>query len=221
MVVLITISATMPTSIVPVWARDPEALQDFCVADANSSGNIRVNGFVCKSAANVTGSDFASTVLRQQGNAAASSLGYVATRATVTNFPGLNTMGLSASRADFLPGGVNSPHVHPRASELIYVLQGTLFVGFIGTDEKLYSATVYPGDLFIFPQGLIHYQINVGTTNATTIVSFSSQNPGTSRAPNALFASLPTIDDVVLSRSFGVNASEIQYLKKAVAAVIV
>jgi uncharacterized RmlC-like cupin family protein len=116
---------------------------------------------------------------------------------------------------------VNPPHVHPRASELIYVLQGTLFVGFVGTDDKLYSATVYTGDLFIFPQGLIHFQFNVGTTNATTIVSFSSQNPGTSRAPIALFASLPTIDDAVLARSFGVNTTEIQYLKKAAAAIVV
>ena len=201
--------------IVTVSAYDSAPLQDFCVADINS--NVRVNGFVCKHAANVTGSDFSSTILRQPGNASASSLGYVTTRAYVANFPGLNTLGISAARSDFTPGGVNPPHVHPRASELIYVVEGTLFVGFISSDEKLYSATLYPGDLFIFPQGLIHFQMNVGTISAVGIVSFSSQNPGTSRIPKALFAAHPAIDDAILARSFGVDASEIQHLKQVIA----
>jgi uncharacterized RmlC-like cupin family protein len=130
-------------------------------------------------------------------------------------------MGLSAARFDYVAGGVNPPHVHARASELLYLSQGTLFVGFIGTDDKLYSTTIYAGDLFIFPQGLIHFQINIANTTATAIVSFSSQNPGTSRIPIALFASLPAIDDAVLARSFGVNTTEIQRLKQAISTISV
>ena len=200
--------------IMVVSATDPAPLQDFCVADTNST--TRVNGFVCKNPANATGSDFASILLRTPGNASASKFGYVAVRANAANFPGLNTMGLSASRSDFNPGGVNPPHVHPRGSELIYVLQGTLFAGFVSSDEKLFSATLSAGDLFIIPQGLIHFQMNVGQTHAVGIVSFNSQNPGTSRIPGALFASHPAIEDALLARSFGVNASEIQYLKKII-----
>jgi len=36
---------------------------------------------------------------------------------------------VSLSRIDYAPGGLNPPHTHPRATELVFVLYGTLDVG--------------------------------------------------------------------------------------------
>jgi quercetin dioxygenase-like cupin family protein len=34
------------------------------------------------------------------------------------------------ARIYFVPGGQNPPHTHPRASEILTVIQGTFLVGF-------------------------------------------------------------------------------------------
>lgn len=53
-------------------------------------------------------------------------------------------------RIDIAPGGVNPLHYHPRASEMLTVLRGTLYAGFISSNledgtNKLYSAILNQG----------------------------------------------------------------------------
>ncbi|KAG0452270.1 hypothetical protein HPP92_026049 [Vanilla planifolia] len=126
----------------PSLAADPDLLQDICVADRNSS--IKVNGFVCKPAAEVTSGDFFFNGLAT-AKATNNTLGSVVTTANVEQIPGLNTLGVSLSRIDYAPGGLNPPHTHPRATEIIFVLYGTLDVGFITTANKLISQTINQG----------------------------------------------------------------------------
>ena len=42
-------------------------------------------------------------------------------RATVAQMPSLAYMGISFATIVFAPCGINIPHIHPRASEFIYV----------------------------------------------------------------------------------------------------
>ena len=42
-------------------------------------------------------------------------------QATVAQMPSLAYMGISFALFEFAPCGINLPHIHPRASELIYV----------------------------------------------------------------------------------------------------
>ncbi|KAF2287459.1 hypothetical protein GH714_000614 [Hevea brasiliensis] len=58
------------------------------------------------------------------------------------------------------------------------------------------------GDVFVFPIGLIHFQFNVGKTNAVAFVGLSSQNPSVVTIANALFASNPPINPDVLVKAF-------------------
>ncbi|KAG6491941.1 hypothetical protein ZIOFF_046882 [Zingiber officinale] len=44
---------------------------------------------------------------------------------------GLNTLGISMARIDFGPRGLNPPHTHPRAIEILTMLEGELYVGFV------------------------------------------------------------------------------------------
>jgi hypothetical protein len=52
---------------------------------------------------------------------------------SVKQFPALENMGISYTRFELAPCGINLPHIHPRASELIYVISAeNLQVGFVG-----------------------------------------------------------------------------------------
>lgn len=80
------------------------------------------------------------------------------TGANVEKIPGLNTLSVSLARIDYAPGGLNPPHTHPRATEVVYVLEGELEVGFITTANKLFSKTIKIGEVFVLPRGLVHFQ---------------------------------------------------------------
>ncbi|KAK4416600.1 Germin-like protein [Sesamum alatum] len=44
---------------------------------------------------------------------------------TVNQLAGLNTLGISLACIDFVPYGLNPPHTHPRATEILVVIEGT------------------------------------------------------------------------------------------------
>jgi quercetin dioxygenase-like cupin family protein len=137
------------------------------------------------------------------------------TNVNVFDFPGLNTLGISLARIDYGPLGVNPPHVHPRATELITVLEGTLYLGFVTSNpNKLFSKVVKKGDVFVFPKALIHFQMNLAHDKpAAALSSLSSQNPGVITIANAVFGSDPPISGDVLARAFQVEKKLIDWLQ--------
>ncbi|XP_068657363.1 germin-like protein subfamily T member 2 [Aristolochia californica] len=190
---------------------DPDPLQDFCVADLDSK--VLVNGFTCKPASTVTAQDFFFTGLAKQANTSANPFGANVTSANVLSFPGLNTLGLSMNRVDYAPGGLNIPHSHPRATELVLVLQGRLFVGFVSTGNLLFSKVVRPGEIFVIPKGLVHFQYNVGKGKALAITVFNSQQPGAVLLSPTLFGSKPTIPGEILAKAFQIDEQLVNDIK--------
>ncbi|KAK8966047.1 putative germin-like protein 2-1 [Platanthera guangdongensis] len=194
------------------FAADPNQLQDFCVADNKS--NIFVNGFVCKDPNLVTENDFLIRGLNQSGNTM-NQLGSKVTPVFVQQLPGLNTLGVAGARIDYAAGGLIPPHTHPRASELLFVIKGTLYVGFVTSnpDNKLFTKVLYEGDAFVFPQGLIHFQFNNGETDAVALVSFGSQNPGLVVIGNSVFGAKPPISPYVLEKAFQLDQKTVELLQ--------
>ncbi|CAB4283217.1 unnamed protein product [Prunus armeniaca] len=45
------------------------------------------------------------------------------------------------------------PHIHPRSAEILFLVDGTLEVGFVDTKNNLFTQTLQAGDLFVFPKG--------------------------------------------------------------------
>ncbi|XP_021833320.1 germin-like protein subfamily 1 member 7 [Prunus avium] len=177
-------------------ASDPSPLQDFCVAinDTKSPG-IYINMHY------ITQNPVGSTV----------------TPASVDQIAGLNTLGISLARIDFGPNGLNPPHTHPRGTEILVVLEGTLYVGFVtsnGDGNHLFTKVLNKGDVFVFPIGLIHFQLNVGHVNAVALAALSSQNPGVITIANAVFGSKPPINPDVLAKAFQVDNKVVNYLQK-------
>ncbi|KAG6651834.1 hypothetical protein CIPAW_06G140200 [Carya illinoinensis] len=161
-------------------AYDPGPLQDCCVF---------VNGKFCNDPKLTSANDFffsGLNVSRSTSNPLRSNV----TAVNVDNLARLNTLGISLAHVDFAPYGLNPPHIHPCGSEFIIVLEGTLYVGFDtsnGDGNRLFTIMLYPGDVFVFLIGLIHFLLNVGNTNAIAFAGLSSQNPGVITIANAAF----------------------------------
>ncbi|KAL7590548.1 hypothetical protein Lser_V15G39746 [Lactuca serriola] len=193
-------------------ASDSSPLQDFCVADFN--GPVLVNGFACKDPKLVQADDFFVSGLHLMGNTS-NAMGSKGTLVTVAQLPGLNTLGISMARIDFAPWGVNPPHTHPRATEILTILEGTIQVGFITSnpENRLITKVLQKGDVFVFPQGLVHFQRNVGNGNAIGIAGLSSQNPGVNTVGNVVFGAKPDIPDDLLAKAFQVDVNIIDQIQ--------
>eukprot|EP00250_Pteridium_aquilinum_P035370 c9263_g1_i1 orf=447-1121(-) len=194
---------------------DADPINDYCVADSTVT-NLFINGLPCKNPASVTSSDFKSSVFRGAANTS-NALGIALGFAAAATFPALNTQGLTVVKIDYAnTGGFVPPHVHPRASELIVVLEGAIYVGFVDTNGKFFSATLYAGDLFVFPRGLIHFQLGLNSSYPSlSYSSLNSQNPGLSLVTPALFGSTPGIPNLVLEKAFAITEAQVISIKKA------
>ncbi|XVF42406.1 hypothetical protein PTKIN_Ptkin01aG0360400 [Pterospermum kingtungense] len=193
-------------------AFDPSPLQDFCVAINDTKTGVFVNGKFCKDPKLATAEDFFFRGLNKPGNTA-NQLGSKVTQVNVLQILGLNTLGISLARIDFAPYGLNPPHIHPRGTEILTVLEGTLYVGFVTSDNRLITKVLYPGDVFVFPIGLIHFQFNVGNTNAVALAGLSSQNPGVITIAKAVFGSNPAINPDVLVKAFQLDLNIVKQLQ--------
>ncbi|XP_073005683.1 germin-like protein subfamily T member 1 [Typha latifolia] len=203
---LLSITTLLPAS----SGRDSDPVQDICVADMKSG--VTVNGFPCKPMSEVVSNDFFSSAISKEGDTNNPS-GFKVTAGNVLSFPGLNTLGLSMNRVDLAVGGINPLHVHPRATELGFVVTGEVLVGFVTTSNVYYSKVIKAGENFVIPRGLMHFELNVGHGKALELNVFDSQLPGTLSAPLSLFGSKPAIPTEVLTKTFLVEPNIINLLK--------
>ncbi|CAA2967417.1 germin subfamily 1 member 13 [Olea europaea subsp. europaea] len=164
MVVRFLISVLIISLVSFTYATDPSPLQDFCVSVKDAKAKVFVNGKICKDSNMVSANDSSfldSTCLE------------------IHQIPSdkrsrLNTLGISLVRIDFAPYGLNPPHTHPQATEVLVVVE----------------------------EGLIHFHFNVGKNNAVVFASLSSQNLGVITIANADFGSDPPINPNVLTKVF-------------------
>jgi quercetin dioxygenase-like cupin family protein len=134
----------------------------------------------------------------------------------VDKIQGLNTLGVSLARIDFAPNGLNPPHIHPHATEIFVVVKGNLYVGFVTSnpDYHFFTKVLNAGDVFVFPISLIHFQFNVGSTDALAFSGLNSQNPGRITIADIIFGSNPLINADVLTKAFQLDKNVVNYLQK-------
>jgi oxalate decarboxylase/phosphoglucose isomerase-like protein (cupin superfamily) len=137
--------------------------------------------------------------------------GGAARSATLDQMPVLSGEGLSLTLMNLNPCGMNMPHVHPRASEIVYVIDGEdLQVGFAEENNGRFIVNrISTGFSTIFPRGLIHYQINLSCKNATIIAALNNEDPGVISVAKQTFL----FPNYVLSGTLGIPESEIDQLR--------
>ncbi|XP_038699595.1 germin-like protein subfamily 1 member 17 [Tripterygium wilfordii] len=193
-------------------AFDPSPLQDFCVAIDDprmlkvlQGPEARQCKRFLKSGLNISGD-------------VSNAIGSNVTAVTVNELPGLNTLGVALVRIDYAPyGGLNPPHTHPRNTEIRVVLEGTLYVGFVTSNvdgNRLFTKILNTEDVFVFPIGIIHFQLNIGKTAAVAFAGLSSQNFGVITIANAVFGLDPPINPDVLTKAFQLDKNIVEYLQK-------
>ncbi|KAK9279708.1 hypothetical protein L1049_013388 [Liquidambar formosana] len=185
-----------------VQASDPDILSDFIVPGLGSPNNIDGDFFTFNGMRGIFNSQLPPN--------------FKATKASLAEFPALNGQSVSTAVLQFPAGAVNPPHTHPRSAELLFVVEGSLEVGFIDTTNKLYTQTLQLGDMFVFPKGLVHFQYNGDSKNpAMAISAFGSANAGTVSVPANVFAT--GIDDGILAKAFKTDVATIQKIKTGLA----
>ncbi|KAJ7082936.1 spherulin-1B precursor [Mycena belliarum] len=102
--------------------------------------------------------------------------------ATVDNFPILQGLGVAGAVAMVEPCGLNIPHSHPRADEIITVVDGMLDAGFV--QENGFNSVVQTQmgkfQATVFPMGSIHFQQNPTCNPAVFVAALNSEDPGRS-----------------------------------------
>ena len=187
---------------------DSDNLQDACPTATTGQQTVFFNGLPCKNPTNIIASDFKTSKLNHGGdtdNFFRSST----TLITASDFPGLNTLGLSIARTDLDVDGMVTPHAHPRASEMFFVRKGAVVAGFIDTKNQVFQKLLKEGDVFVFPRGLLHFCLNAGYELAVVFSVLNSQNPGMVSVTDAMFE--PESDAIkmligrIISTTLGAN----------------
>ncbi|KAF9594393.1 hypothetical protein IFM89_030995 [Coptis chinensis] len=197
-VLLVLLFVVVPMAI----AGDPDIISDFIVAPNNATP-VDANFFTFTGMRVIVGAEPPPT--------------FKVLKASMAEFPALNGQSVSFAVLEYPAGTINPPHTHPRSAELLFLVYGSLEVGFVDTTNKLYTQILQGGDLFVFPKGLVHYQYNADTTNssALAISAFGSANAGTVSLPNTVFTT--GIDETILANAFKTDVATIEAIKAGLA----
>ena len=184
-------------------AGDPDILTDFVVPQNLTSTPIDGNFFTFTGMRSLMNDD------------APEPKSFTVLKVSASEFPALMGQSVSYAVLFFPPDTVNPPHTHPRSAELLFLIGGTLDVGFLDTTNKLYIQTLQSGDMFVFPKGLVHFQYCRGKGPAIALSAFGSASAGTVSLPGTVFWA--GISDEVLAKSFKTDFSTIQKIKAGLA----
>lgn len=198
-------------------ASDPDPVQDYCIPNPKFNPSIigthkQFSSILpCKNASEVTADEFVFSGTKDLApNFSDTGLSAVSIGPAI--FPGLNTLGMSFSRVELNVGGVNPPHFHPRATELAFLIRGSIYSGFVDSTNQVFARVLEAGEVMVYPRGLVHFQMNVGDKPAVILGSFNSQNPGTQKIPAAVFGS--GINDELLEKAFGMSSKQIGLMRR-------
>jgi len=181
---------------------------DFCVGDPSLPRG--PTGYSCKDPSKVTVDDFVYTGFCV-GGPTTNIFKYSVNLAFSDTYPALNGLGISMARLDFGVGGVIPIHTH-QTSEVIILVKGSIIAGFIDTNNIAYYKILQVGDVMIFPQGMLHFQVNVGDSPALAFVSLNSANPDLQVVDYSLFAgNLPA---KLVEQTMLMSPEEVRRLKK-------
>lgn len=133
--------------------------------------------------------------------------------ANTINYPALIGHGISMTIGFIEPCGINNPHTHPRATEMLLMIEGEMRVGFfMENGARFIGNTLKLGQATVFPQGSIHFEINTGCTPATFIAAFNHQDPGVQTSATSYFGIPADIAAIGLETPLPVNISFVNNL---------
>jgi hypothetical protein len=146
--------------------------------------------------------------------------------ANIESFPILTDLGISTTVGFLSPCSINTPHVHPRATEFLTLVEGSnLEFGYV-LENNLVQPMENPeiaGYLnkfqgTVFPQGSIHFQFNNNCDEAVFVATLNSDDPGTSQVAQNFFALNAGVVNATLGFPSSINGSNIEQFRKYIPA---
>lgn len=140
------------------------------------------------------------------------------------NYPILTGLGISAATIFFQGCGLNTPHIHPRATEFFTLTTPTklgMRTGFVMENQQNneFNTTITQYQGTVFPQGSIHWQQNLDCEPAVGVAGLSSEDPGASSiAQNFLRQTSADILDATLGFPAEINADNFAEFRAAIPA---
>ena len=144
-------------------------------------------------------------------------------------FPALVGTGSGMAVGFLGPCGFNTPHVHPRSTELQIVTSGRLVTEMLPENgvfnnnaaadgRRVITNTVTANQMTPFYQGSVHTQFNPDCTPTTFVASFNSEDFGAGQVADELFA----MSADVVSAAFGqaIDGADVAKFKGAIPATI-
>ncbi|KAL1595050.1 hypothetical protein SLS60_009736 [Paraconiothyrium brasiliense] len=148
-------------------------------------------------------------------------LGGATKAANIETFPILTGLGISTTLGFLDACGINTPHVHPRATEFLTVVEGEVDFGYIlenglvaaGQNAEV-AGTLSKFQGTVFPQGSIHYQINNQCKPATFVAALNNEDPGTSQVAQNFFGLNPDVVNATLGFPKTIDGKNIEQFRK-------
>jgi len=108
------------------------------------------------------------------------------------NFPAVIGENMAMALGFMGPCSINTPHTHPRASEIQLVLNGSLESGFLVENGARFVMNTVPAlSASVFPRGAIHFQANLGCEPIIFAAAFNNEDPGISQVAQRFFGLNP------------------------------
>jgi len=131
--------------------------------------------------------------------------------ATSENFPAIIGQGVSMTIGFLGPCGMNSPHTHPRATEINFSINTTLRGGvLVENGARFAEIDIRPGTATVFPQGAIHFEMNPSCEPAMFVAGFNGEDPGVNQVAQRFFGLPP---DIVGASLGGLGVQEVANLE--------
>jgi len=146
--------------------------------------------------------------------------------ANVETFPILTDLGISTTLGFLEPCGINTPHVHPRATEFLTLVEGAnLAFGYVlenglvkAGDNPEVAGFLNKFEGTVFPQGSIHYQFNDNCDKAVFVAALNSEDPGTSQVAQNFFALNSGVVNATLGFPSTIDGKNIEEFRKYIPA---
>ncbi|KAJ3191444.1 hypothetical protein HK101_007697 [Irineochytrium annulatum] len=110
------------------------------------------------------------------------------------------------------PCGAADPNVHSRASEILFLISGSMKVGFMYENDGNVNVNIlHPGEAMLIPHGSLHFVVNDNCEDAVFTGSFNNDDPGHLTLPEAMFK----LPDDILESAFGTSANDVPVMRDA------
>ena len=140
-------------------------------------------------------------------------------RADRESFPPLIGTGVSMTVGFLGPCGFNTPHTHPRSSEINIVVQGTLQTQFtLENGARTVHNTLGTHQMTVFPQGALHTEFNPNCEQAIFVAGFASEDPGVQQGAQTLFGFDQDVIAAALGNDFTFEGKDVDTFRNLIPA---